>query len=79
MIEGDRKVSKGNIPTHHRCAENNAESRNPKELGPRFDSLKRDNLHYNNGDVTEDGTGGHMTHCEENWERKAIIGEQELV
>lgn len=79
LIEGHRKVSQRDIPTHNRCTEDNAESRNPKELGPRFDSLIRANLHYNNGDVTEDGTSRHMTHCEENWEGKAIIGEQELV
>ena len=79
MIEGDREIPEGNVATDNRGTENNAESGNLEELMPRFKGLERRNFQENNGNVTENSTGRHVAHCEEDREAEAIVGEEELV
>lgn len=79
LIEGDGQILQGNIPTHHRAAEDNAEGGNSQELGPGFDPLRRHHFEEHDGDVAEDGTGRHVAHCEEDGEGESIVGEEEFV
>lgn len=74
LIEGYGKVPKGNITTDDGATKNKAERRDFKELGSGFEHLKRHNLENNNGEVAKNRAGGHMAHCEEDWESEAIIG-----
>lgn len=48
-------------------------------MSPRFKRLERGNFQQNNGKVTENSTGRHMAHREEDWEAETIVGEQKLV
>lgn len=79
LIERDREVAKRNVAADDGATEDDAESRNLEKLGARFDVLERNDLHEDNGDVAEESAGGHVTHCEENWESEAVIGEEEFV
>lgn len=79
LVEGYGKVPEGNIATDDGATKNKAERRDFEELGPGLEHLERHNLENNNGEVAENGAGGHVTHCEEDWESEAITGEQKLV
>lgn len=79
LVEGDGEVAEGDIAADHRATENEAESRNFEELGPRLEHLERHNLEQNNGEVAENGARRHVAHCKEDWESESIIGEQKLV
>ncbi|KAF5941214.1 hypothetical protein HYC85_022381, partial [Camellia sinensis] len=65
LIERHREVPKRDVTTHNRPTKHNAQSRDSQQLRPRFDPLEREDLEEDDGD--------------EDWEAKAIIGEQELV
>lgn len=79
LVEGDGKVTEGDVAADDGATENDAKRRDLEELRARFEGLERNKLEEDNGDIAEDGAGRHVTHCEENGEFESIIGEEELV
>lgn len=48
-------------------------------MGAGFEALDGDELEEDDGDVAEEGAGGHVAHCEEDGEGEAIVGEEVFV
>lgn len=79
LVEGDGEVAERDVAADDGGAEDEAESGDLQELRPGFERLERDDLEEDDGEVAEDRAGRHVTHCEEDWEAEAVVGEQELV
>ena len=79
MIERNREVTERDVTADDGGAEDDAESGDLEELGARFEVLERDELEEDDGDVAEEGAGGHVAHGEEDGELEAVVGEEELV
>lgn len=79
LIERDRQVPEGDIPTDDRAAKDDTKCRDLEELWPGSDGLERHKAHENNGNIAEDSTGRHVAHGEEDWVGECIVGEKELV
>lgn len=79
LIERDGEVTERDVTADDGGAEDDAESGDLEELGARFEVLERDELEEDDGDVAEEGAGGHVAHGEEDGELEAVVGEEELV
>lgn len=79
LIEGNSQIPKRDVATDNGRTENHTQSCDFEKLRPRFDHLVRHDFEEDDRNVAEDGAGGHMAHCEEDWEFEAIIGEQVFV
>ncbi|PON87575.1 hypothetical protein TorRG33x02_165680 [Trema orientale] len=77
LVERDRQIPERNVSEHDGDTEDEAESRDLKELDRRSNGLHRDYLQPRYGDVAEQGTSGHVAHGEEDRVLEAIVAKQD--
>lgn len=79
LVEGDGEEAEGDVAEDDGDAEDEAEGGDLEELDAGSDGLHRDHLHPGDGDVAEEGAGGHVAHGEEDRVLEPVVAEQVLV
>ena len=79
LVKRDRKEPEGDVPEHHRHAENEAQRRDLEELDAGSDRLHRDHLHPRDGHVAEQRARRHVAHGEEDRVLEPVVAQQVLV
>ena len=79
LVKRNRQKPQRDVTEDHRHAEDEAQSRDLEELDAGSDRLHRDHLEPSDGDVAEEGAGGHVAHGEEDRVFEPVVAEEVLV
>ena len=79
LVKRNRQKPQRYVTKHHRHAEDEAQGRDLEELDAGSDRLHRDHLEPRDGDVAEEGAGGHVAHGEEDRVFEPVVAEEVLV
>ena len=79
LVKRDREVAQRDVAENDGDAEDEAEGGDLEELEARPHRLQRHHLEPGDGDVAEQGAGGHVAHGEEDRVLEPVVAEEVLV